>query len=61
MRGNRTSTAYIRPSLNAIAVPIVGEFLLGISVAMCGLYLASQPSDAAAGAFGLTQQVQESL
>ena len=61
MRGNSTNTAYIRPSLNAIAVPIVGEFLLGISVAMCGLYLASQTSDAAAGAFGLTQQVQESL
>jgi len=27
-------STYIRPSLNRIAVPIVGEFLLGISVAM---------------------------
>lgn len=50
-----------RPSLNKVAVPIVGEFLLGISVAMAGLYLASHTSDAAAGAFGLAQQVQESL
>jgi Na+-driven multidrug efflux pump len=54
-------SAYIRPSLNRIAVPIVGEFLLGISVAMAGLYMASHTSDAAAGAFGLTQQVQETL
>ena len=53
--------SYIRPSLNAIAVPIVGEFILGISVAMAGLYLASQTSDAAAGAFGMTQQVVETL
>lgn len=50
-----------RPSLNKVALPIVGEFLLGISVAMAGLYLASHTSDAAAGAFGLAQQVQESL
>jgi Na+-driven multidrug efflux pump len=56
-----TPGAYVRPSLNRIAVPIVGEFLLGISVAMAGLYMASHTSDAAAGAFGLTQQVQESL
>ena len=54
-------STYIRPSLNRIAVPIVGEFLLGISVAMAGLFMASHTSDAAAGAFGLTQQVQESL
>jgi Na+-driven multidrug efflux pump len=53
--------APVRPSLNKVAVPIVGEFLLGISVAMAGLYLASHTSDAAAGAFGLAQQVQESL
>jgi hypothetical protein len=49
--------APVRPSLNKVAVPIVGEFLLGISVAMAGLYLASHTSDAAAGAFGLAQQL----
>ena len=52
---------YVRPSLNALAVPIFGEFLLGMTVAMAGLYLASHPSDAAAGSFGLTQQILESL
>ncbi len=50
-----------RISLNRVAVPIVGEFLLGMSVAMAGLYLASHSSDAAAGAFGLVQQVLETL
>ncbi len=50
-----------RPSLNRVAVPIVGEFLLGMSVAMAGLYLTSHTSDAAAGAFGLVQQVLETL
>jgi putative MATE family efflux protein len=39
----------------------VGEFVLGMSVAMAGLYLASHTSDAAAGAFGLVQQVLETL
>lgn len=52
---------YVRPSLNKIAGPIVGEFLLGMTVAMVGLYLASHTSDAAAGTFGLTQQVLETL
>lgn len=51
----------LRPSLNRIAGPIVGEFMLGMSVAMAGLYLASHTSDAAAGTFGLTQQVLETL
>ena len=50
-----------RTRLNAIAAPIFGEFLLGMSVAMVGLYLASHTSDAAAGTFGLTQQVLETL
>lgn len=50
-----------RPRLNAIAGPILGEFLLGMTVAMAGLWLASHTSDAAAGAFGLSQQVYESL
>ncbi len=50
-----------RPSLNALAAPIFGEFLLGMTVAMAGLYLASGTSDAAAGSFGLTQQVLETL
>lgn len=50
-----------RARLNPIAAPILGEFLLGMSVAMVGLYLASHTSDAAAGTFGLTQQVLETL
>jgi putative MATE family efflux protein len=50
-----------RPRLNAVAVPIVGEFLLGMSVAMGGLWLASHTSDAAAGTFGLSIQVLETL
>lgn len=50
-----------RPRLNAIAGPILGEFLLGITVAMAGLWLASNISDAAAGAFGMANQVLETL
>ena len=50
-----------RPRLNSVAVPIVGEFLLGMTVAMGGLWLASHTSDAAAGSFGLSVQVTESL
>jgi len=50
-----------RPSLNKVAVPIVGEFLLGMSVALGGLYLASHTSDGAAGSFGLVQQILETL
>lgn len=51
----------MRPSLNAVAAPIFGELLLGMTVAMAGLYLASHTSDAAAGTFGLTQQLLETL
>lgn len=50
-----------RSNLNAIAGPIVGEFMLGMLVAVAGLYLASHTSDAAAGSFGLTQIVLETL
>ena len=50
-----------RPRLNAIAGPILGEFLLGMSVAMAGLWLASHTSDAAAGAFSMSNQVLETL
>jgi putative MATE family efflux protein len=50
-----------RPSLNAVAAPIFGELLLGMTVAFAGLYLASHTSDVAAGTFGLTQQVLEAL
>jgi putative MATE family efflux protein len=50
-----------RPRLNAVAVPIVGEFILGMTVAMGGLWLAAQTSDAAAGSFGLAIQITESL
>jgi len=55
------TTTPVRPSLNKVAVPIVGEFILGMSVALAGLYLASHTSDAAAGSFGLVQQVLETL
>lgn len=50
-----------RPRLNAIAGPILGEFLFGITVAMAGLWLASHTSDEAGGAFGLVSQVQETV
>jgi Na+-driven multidrug efflux pump len=50
-----------RPRITPIAGPILGEFLIGISVAMAGLWMASRISDATAGAFGMSQQVLESL
>jgi len=50
-----------RPRLNAIAGPIVGEFLLGYTVVILGLWLASHTSDAAAGSLGLSAQVLEAL
>jgi Na+-driven multidrug efflux pump len=50
-----------RPRITPIAGPILGEFLIGISVALAVLWMASQISDAAAGAFGMSQQVLESL
>lgn len=50
-----------RPRLNRIAGPILGEFMLGMSVAMVCLWLASRSSDAAASAFGLASQVLETL
>ena len=50
-----------RPHLNTVAIPIIGEFLLGMTVAMGGLWLASQTSDAAAGTFGLSIQITESM
>jgi Na+-driven multidrug efflux pump len=54
-------TRAVRPRITPIAGPILGEFLIGISVAFAGLWMASQISDAAAGAFGMSQQVLESL
>jgi putative MATE family efflux protein len=50
-----------RPRITPIAGPILGEFLIGISVTMAALWMASRISDAAAGAFGMSQQVLESL
>jgi putative MATE family efflux protein len=50
-----------RPRITPIAGPILGEFLIGISVTMAALWMASQISDAAAGAFGMSQQVLETL
>jgi putative MATE family efflux protein len=51
----------LRPRLNSVAIPIFFEFLLGMSVAMIGLWLASVTSDAAAGTLGVMQQVQETM
>ncbi len=56
-----TAAPPLRPRLNAIAGPILGEFLLGMTVAMVGLWLASTTSDEAGGAFGMVGQVQEAL
>jgi putative MATE family efflux protein len=50
-----------RPRITPIAGPILGEFMIGISVAMLTLWMASRISDATAGAFGMSQQVLESL
>ena len=50
-----------RPRLNAIAGPILGEFLLTYTVAILGLWLASHTSDGAAGSLGLANQVLETL
>lgn len=50
-----------RPRLNAIAGPIFGEFLLGYTTIIAGLWLASHTSDGAAGSLGLANQVLESL
>lgn len=45
----------------AIAGPILGEFLLGYTVVIVGLWLASHTSDGAAGSLGLANQVLETL
>lgn len=50
-----------RARLNAIAVPLFGEFLVSMTVSMVGLWLASVTSSAAAGAFGLASQVLETV
>ena len=50
-----------RPRINAIAGPILGEFLLGYTVAILGLWLASHTSDSAAATLGLSNQVLETL
>ncbi|MED5622398.1 MATE family efflux transporter [Ideonella sp. BN130291] len=47
-----------RPALFAIAWPLFAELLLGMSVGMVGLWLASRTSDAASGAFALANNVQ---
>ncbi len=51
----------LRPRLNRLAVPIFFEFLLGMLVALLGLWLAARHSDAAAGTLGVMQQVQETV
>ena len=47
-----------RPALISLAWPLFGELLLGISVGLVGLALASRTSDAASGAFALANSVQ---
>jgi putative MATE family efflux protein len=47
-----------RPALFAIAWPLFTELLLGISVGLVGLWLASRTSDASSGAFALANNVQ---
>ncbi|HEV7912839.1 MAG TPA: MATE family efflux transporter [Albitalea sp.] len=47
-----------RPELFSIAWPLFTELLLGISVGLAGLWLASRNSDAASGAFALANNVQ---
>ncbi|MEY8878954.1 MAG: MATE family efflux transporter, partial [Leptothrix sp. (in: b-proteobacteria)] len=49
------------PQLRKIAVPILGESIVGMSVAMAGLWLASGLSEVASGAFGLCGQIGETL
>lgn len=49
------------PQLRTIAVPILGESIVGMSVAMAGLWLASGLSEVASGAFGLCGQIGETL
>lgn len=56
-----SAAALARPRLSPIVTPLLGEFLLGMSVAWVGLWLASHESDAAGGAFGLGAQVLETL
>ncbi len=58
---HRAVPAIQRPRITPIAGPILGEFLIGISVMMATLWMASRVSDAAAGAFGMSQQVLETL
>lgn len=47
-----------RPRLFSITWPLFTELLLGISVGLVGLWLASRESDAASGAFALANHVQ---
>ena len=55
------TTSTVRPSLEQGGRAHRGEFILGMSVALAGFYLASHSSDAAAGSFDLVQQVLETL
>jgi len=47
-----------RPALFAITWPILAELLLGLSVGLAGLWMASRVSDAASGAFALANHLQ---
>jgi len=55
----RTGRAHAaRPALIPIAWPLFSELLLGISVGLVGLALASRASEAASGAFALANSIQ---
>ncbi len=47
-----------RPALFAITWPILAELLLGLSVGLAGLWMASRVSDAASAAFSLANNLQ---
>jgi putative MATE family efflux protein len=53
-----TLAAQPRPALFTIAWPLFSELLLGILVGLVGLSIASRTSDAASGAFALSNHVQ---
>ena len=58
LSGMKAVSVVRRPELFSITWPLFTELLLGISVGLAGLWLASRSSDAASGAFALANNVQ---